>query len=276
MLSARAASSSKPRAIAAMADYQDFLERFASNRDSATEPFKIPPQVSARLDHSEGVLCEYEAKSLLSDLGLASNRDTLATSEEQALAAASGIGQAVALKVQSPDISHRSHVGAVALGLTSENAIRTAYRSVVENARRHHPEANIHGVLVAPMSDSGIEIIIGISRDPDFGPIMVLGAGGTLVEVLDDVVITPAPASRTQVMELLDDWKGKRLLDGSGGLPVADIDALVDLAVLVSRFAAAADWVSSLYINRVIVLARGDGICVVVALIITGKNKTTI
>ena len=125
------------------------------------------------------------------------------------------------------------------------------------------------------MSDSGIEIIIGISRDPDFGPIVVLGAGGALVEVLDEVIVTPAPASRSQVLELLDGWKGKRLLDGSGGLPAADIDALVDLTVMVSRFAASADSVSSLDLNPVIVHARGNGVSVVDALIITGNNSTT-
>ena len=263
------------RAISAMADYQDFLQRSARDSDDTVEPFKIPPQVAARLDQSEGVLCEHEAKSVLSDLGLASNRDTLATSEEQAVAAAARLGQGVALKIQSPDISHRSRIGAVALDLSTEDAVRTAYRSVLENARRHHPEANIHGVLVAPMSDSGVEIIIGISRDPDFGPIVVLGAGGTLVEVLDDVIVTPAPASRNQVLELLEQWKGRRLLDGSAGLPGADIDALVDLTVMVSRFAASADSVSSLDLNPVIVHARGNGVSVVDALIITDNDKAT-
>ena len=263
------------RAISAMAGYQRFLERSARDADSAMEALTIPPGVAARLADSPGVLCEHEAKSLLSDLGLVSNRDILATSEEQAVDAAAGLGRAVALKLQSPDISHRSQIDAVALNLDSESAVRTAYRSVLENARRHHPEANIHGVLVAPMSDSGIEIIIGVSRDPDFGPVVVLGAGGILVEVLDDVIVMPAPATRNQVLELLDGWKGKRLLDGSAGMPGADIDALVDLTVAVSRFAAAADNVSSLDLNPVIVHARGNGVSVVDALIITDNTKTS-
>ena len=262
-------------AISEMADYQRFLDRSARDADGMTKVFTIPPQVAARLAGSPGVLCEHEAKSVLSDAGLADNRDILATSEEQAVDAAARLDQAVALKLQSPDINHRKQIGAVALGLDSESAVRSAYRSVVENARRHHPGANIHGVLVAPMSASGVEIIIGTSRDPDFGPVVVLGAGGTLVEVLDDVIVMPAPASRDQVLELLDGWKGKRLLDGSAGMPGADIDALVDLTVKVSRFAAAADSVTSLDLNPVIVHASGQGVSVVDALIITGDNRTS-
>ena len=263
------------QAISAMADYQSFLERSARDRDRAADPLTIPSEVAARLADSAGVLCEHDAKSVLVDLGLTGNRDILASSEEQAVDAAARLGHAVALKVQSPDINHRSQIGAVALDLGSESAVRTAYRSVLENARRHHPDANIHGVLVAPMSDGGIEIIIGISRDPDFGPVVVLGAGGTLVEVLDDVIVMPAPSSRNQVLELLDGWKGKRLLDGSAGMPSADIDALIDLTVAVSRFAAAADCVSSLDLNPVIVHARGKGVSVVDALIVTENTRTT-
>jgi len=210
---------------------------------------------------------------VLSGLGIAGNRDTLVTSEEQAVAAGARLQQPVALKVQSPDLSHKSKIGAVTLDLHGDDAIRTAYQSVLENARSYQPEADIHGVLVSPMSDSGVELIIGISRDADFGPILLLGAGGTLVEVLDDVIVTPAPTSKNQVIDLLDNWKGKRLLDGSAGMPVADIDALVDLTVTVSRFAAAADNVSALDLNPVIVHSRGNGVTVIDALIVTDRDK---
>jgi succinyl-CoA synthetase beta subunit len=197
----------------------------------------------------------------------------LVASEDQAVRAAADLQQAVALKVQSPDISHRSAAGALALNLEAEAEIRTAYRSILENAARKHPGADIHGVLVSPMSGSGVEIIVGTTRDADFGPILVLGAGGTLVEVLDDVIATPAPASKIQVLALLGDWKGKRLLDGSAGLPACDIDALADLMVMVSRFAASADNVSSLDLNPVLVHPRGSGVSVVDALIITDNDN---
>jgi hypothetical protein len=163
----------------------------------------------------------------------------------------------------------------VALDLDSEKAVRSAYREILANARHHHPDANIHGVLVSPMDERGVEIIIGTSRDPDFGPIVMLGAGGTLVEVLDDVIVAPAPTSKAELLALIDDWKGKRLLDGSAGMPAADIDALVDLTVMVSRFAAAAGNVSSLDLNPVIVHGPGHGVSVVDALIVTDAARAT-
>jgi acetyltransferase len=123
------------------------------------------------------------------------------------------------------------------------------------------------------MSGDGVEIIIGIQRDADFGPMLVIGAGGTMVEVLDDVIVTPAPASARQVRDLLAHWKGNRLLDGSVGAPGADVDALVDVAVAVSRFAAAADTVSSLDLNPVIVHPRGQGVSIVDALIVTEERS---
>ncbi|MDH3714474.1 MAG: acetate--CoA ligase family protein [Gammaproteobacteria bacterium] len=262
------------RMIRAMADYRRFLERFSGDRYATVGPLAIPAHVSARLAETDGDLCEYQAKALLADLGITGICDILATSEEQAVAAAEELAQPVALKVQSPDIGHRSQAGGVALDLTGTDAVRAGYRSVVKNARRHHPHADIHGVLVSPMCDRGIETIIGVSRDADFGPMVMLGVGGTLVEVLDDVVISPAPASTDQVLDLLDGWKGGRLLDGSAGMPAADIEALVELVVKVSQIAAAAPDIVSLDLNPVVVHVRGHGVSVVDALIDTGKAQT--
>ena len=206
---------------------------------------------------------------MLAELGIARSADRLVHDENEAAAAAGEMAGSVALKVQSPGISHRARVGAVGLALETEAAVRDAYRSILENARRAHPGADIHGVLVSPMSAAGVEIIVGIQRDPQFGPMLVLGAGGTLVEVLDEVLVTPAPATPSRVWDLLAGWKGFRLLDGSAGTRPADADALVTLAVEVSRFAAAAPEVASLDLNPVIVHPRGRGVSVVDALIVT-------
>ena len=260
------------RALCAMADYRRFLERVERLEDDGEEcgeALDVPAPVAARLGTGAGVICEHEAKALLAELGIAENRDTLARDADAAVAAAARAGGPVALKVQSPHISHRHRVGAVALGVEGDAAVRAAHRTVLDNARRHQPDADIHGVLVSPMSPAGVEIIIGINRDPDFGPMIVIGAGGTLVEVLDDVIVTPAPVGKRQVLDLIDDWKGKRLLDGSGGAPAADVEALAELAVRVSRFAAAADGLESLDLNPVIVHPRGRGVSVVDALIVT-------
>lgn len=261
------------RAIVAMAEYHGFLERRVREGAGPVAPLALPPGVAARLDEPGAVICEHEAKALLADLGVATCRDTLARSEDAAAAAAARLEGPVACKVQSPDISHRARVGAVALGLENEEAVRTAYRSILDNARRAHPDADIHGVLVSPMSAGGVELIIGIQRDADFGPMLVVGAGGTLVEILDDVIVTPAPASADLIRELLTDWKGYRLLDGSTGMPAADVDALVALAADISRLAAASKRIASLDLNPVIVHPRGQGVSVVDALIVTAKRS---
>jgi acyl-CoA synthetase (NDP forming) len=261
------------RAVAALADYHGFLERREDDTDGNDASLVVPDRVAERLAKSDGVLCEHEAKAVLADVGIAENADTLAASEDEAVSAAAALSQAVVCKVQSPDISHRTQVGAVALDLETEDAVRRAYRSILENARSAHPNADIHGVLVSPMSEDGVEIIIGTQRDADFGPMLVIGAGGTLVEVLDDVIVTPAPASADRVRDLLANWKGMRLLDGRAGMPVADTEALIELAVRVSCFAAASDAVSSLDLNPVIVHPRGRGVSVVDALIVIERNK---
>lgn len=260
------------RAIAAMADYCEFLERREGDVAGDGASFALPDRVADRLANSGATLCEHEAKEVLADLGIGKRVDTLATSEDEAASAAAALDLAVVCKVQSPDISHRAEIGAVALDLGSEDAVRRAYRSILDNARSAHPDADIHGVLVSPMSNDGVEIIVGTQRDADFGPMLVIGAGGTLVEVLDDVIVTPAPASANQVRTLLAGWKGKRLLDGSAGMPAADTDALIELAVRISRFAAASDAVSSLDLNPVIVHPRGQGVSVVDALIVTEQR----
>jgi acyl-CoA synthetase (NDP forming) len=261
------------RAVAAMADYHAFLERRAEDASVEDVPLAVPERVVERLAESGGLLCEHEAKAVLADLGIGEHVDVLASSEDEAVRAAANFAKAVVCKVQSPDISHRARAGAIALDLESEDAVRVAYRSILVNARDAHPGATIHGVLVSPMSGDGVEIIIGIQRDADFGPMLVIGAGGTMVEVLDDVIVTPAPASARQVRDLLAHWKGNRLLDGSVGAPGADVDALVDVAVAVSRFAAAADTVSSLDLNPVIVHPRGQGVSIVDALIVTEERS---
>ena len=261
------------RALCAMADYRRFLDRFERDRADGSDALDLPPAVCERLDGADAVLCEYQAKALLADLGVAADGDVLAGDVEAAVTAAARIGAPVALKVQSPDISHRHRAGAVVLGVQGEASVRSAYETVVTNARRHHPDADIHGVLVSPMSAAGVEIIIGVNRDADFGPMLVIGAGGTLVEVLDDVIVTPAPVGKHQLLDLLDEWKGIRLLDGRGAAPAADVEALAELAVRVSRFAAAAANLSSLDLNPVIVHPRGHGVSVVDALIVTRASS---
>ena len=140
----------------------------------------INTTVVERLAAAERIWCEHEARALLAELGIAEFTGKLATSAEQAAAAAVEYAQPVALKVQSPDISHKAGAGGVMLDVHGADAARTAYREVIERAGHNKPDADVHGVLVTPMCASGVELILGINRDADFGAMLLIGAGSVL------------------------------------------------------------------------------------------------
>ena len=150
----------------------------------------------------------------------------------EAVAAARAIGGPVALKVQSPDILHKTEAGAVALNLAlGARHVRAAYERVLASARRSVPQARIRGVLVQPMAPPGREIILGVKRDATFGPLLMVGLGGVAVEVLKDVALAPVPLAPSDARAMLARLKGAALLDAHRGAPAADTDALVELMV---------------------------------------------
>src|SRR5579875_3240375 len=167
------------------------------------------------------VLTEIDAGALLAPYGIRRPPEALATSAEAAVAAAARIGGAVALKVHSPDILHKTEAGAVALGIVGEAAVRAAYQRVVAAAAAAHPQARIDGVLVQQMAPPGVEMILGITRDPDFGPLLMVGLGGIHVEVLRDVAFAPVPIAEEEALALLGTLRGAALLNGVRGGPPA-------------------------------------------------------
>ena len=218
-----------------------------------------------------GVMCEHDAKTLLSARGIGGIPvGGLALDVAGAVRIASGIGGPVAMKVQSNDLPHKSDSNGIALGIEGESAVREAFARIMENARASAPSAVIRGVRVERMAGPGVEMIVGVSRDPDFGPMLGAGLGGVLVELLDDFVLSPAPVDAAEAGEMLRSLRGRRILDGVRGAPPADVDALVGLLVAVSEFAAAAgDALEALDLNPVIVHPRGEGVSVVDAGIVT-------
>ena len=220
------------------------------------------------------VMCEHDAKALLSAHGIAVPAGGLAASPGEATRIASALGGPVAMKVQSEDLPHKTESGGIALGVEGETAVREAFGRIMESARASAPAANIEGVRVERMAGAGVEMIVGVSRDPDFGPMLAVGLGGVFVEVLDDVVLSPIPVDAAEARRMLRGLRGRRLLEGVRGAPPADTDALVALLVAVSGFAAAAgDALEALDLNPVIVHPRGQGVSVADAGIVTGPVK---
>jgi acetyltransferase len=182
------------------------------------------------------------------------------------------IGGPVALKIQSPDIPHKSDVGGVHLGARTAAEVEAAAQQVFEAVRRNAPNAAIDGVLVQEMIEDGVEFILGMTYDPTFGPLVVCGAGGVTVEVFKDAVVFLPPIDRAEVVALLGDLKVSKLLAGFRGAPPRDIDALVDCCVRFGDFVAATDGqFAAIDLNPVFVRARGSGVRIADALIETRK-----
>lgn len=203
---------------------------------------------------------EVQAMELLRQAGLPVSRCTLAADADAAARAAAALGGAVAMKVVSPDIVHKSDVGGVKLNIAGEDALRAAYAGIMDSVRRHCPEARIDGVLVAPMAPKGVECIAGVHCDPVFGPVVMFGLGGVFVEVLKDVSFRLAPFGRDVALEMIREIKGHALLQGARGAPPCDVGALADALAALSRFAHArrADF-SSVEINPLLALPEGQG-----------------
>jgi acyl-CoA synthetase (NDP forming) len=257
------------RAIRALVDYGAFQERVARRPAEPPVPVAARDEVARALGQSGPVLTEIASKALLARYGVPLPPEALAASEAEAVAAAGKIGGAVALKVQSPDILHKTEAGAVALGLSGEAAVREGYHLVLARALAARPGARIDGVLVQAMARRGVDIILGVTRDPDFGPMLMVGLGGIHVEVLRDVAFAPVPLGIEDALALLGQLKGAALLDGVRGEPAADRTALVELMVALSCFAADhAEAIEEIDLNPVIVHAAGEGLTIVDALIV--------
>jgi acyl-CoA synthetase (NDP forming) len=205
-----------------------------------------------------GVVPTLAARTLLASHGIETAACELAKNANDAVAAAERIGFPVALKIESRDIPHKTEAQGVALGLRDAAAVRAAHATILENVRRHSPRANIDGVIVQAMAESGVEMVVGLQRDPVFGTVVMAGLGGIHVEILKDVVFRPAPVTPAAAGRMLDELRGRALLDGVRGARAADRDALARLISSVSRFGAAAgERLDSLDLNPVIAGSRG-------------------
>jgi succinyl-CoA synthetase beta subunit len=201
--------------------------------------------------------------------GVAAARGRLATSPDEALAAARHLAGPVALKGQSPDLPHKSAAGAVVLGVDGDEAVARAYGGVVDACRRAAPEATLEGVLVQEMCVAGHEMLAGVLRDPDFGPLVLVGLGGVDAEAVPDTVLAPAPLSRSDALDMIGRLAGAPMLAGTRGRPAADIGALADLLVTLSGLAARwPEAIAEMDLNPVIVHPQGQGLTVVDALIV--------
>ncbi len=258
--------------LAAIAHWQHSQPKTATGTVTIThEAFS---QANILLQQAGGsTLGEHSAKALLASVGMPTCREVAAPTLAAALEAASQIGYPVALKINSPDIAHKTEANCVRLNITSREALAEAFHEVLVQAKQYQPTARIDGVLVQEMVRGGIETLAGITNYPGLGPVIVFGLGGILVEALGDWAMRLAPISETEAFALIAETRAARILDGWRGAPPLDVPALAQTLAQLSQLGwQLRDTIAAIDINPLIVLPRGAGVKIVDALIVLSES----
>lgn len=251
------------------------------SRDRYSRPARLlplPPAPANRAPEVEGVLKRDGVLTTDASLGLCGAFDipgaewAVVEDVEAAVMAASLIGYPVALKVLSPDVPHKSDAGALALGVESRETLVVEFPALLARVRGHSPDARVVGILVQRMLQGGREVILGGKRDPSFGPVVMFGLGGIYVEVFEDVAFRLAPLTREDAEGMISEVRGSRLLRGVRGEPPADMDALVEALLGVSRLMVECPEVAEVDINPLLVFQQG--VAAVDARVVVRSQKT--
>jgi len=203
------------------------------------------------------VLTEIEAKRILQSAGISCTETQLAVSRDQAVSISETIGYPVVLKISSVDITHKSDAGGVKVNLKDREAVQKAYDEIMLAARTKFPAARIEGVSVQRLAAPGIEVIMGMTRDASFGPVLMFGLGGVFVELLKDVAFRIVPLEKYDAAEMITEIKGKKLLEGYRGQPPADIPYLEQMLLKLSAFCAKTPGIAEIDLNPVFAYSNG-------------------
>lgn len=212
---------------------------------------------SEALKEGRKYLLEPEAKAICVRYGIPVTNFKVASNEREAVQFAAEIGFPVVLKIVSPDIIHKFDVGGVILNINSETEVRTAYNKILENVKKHKSNARIRGILVQEMAPQSTEVIVGATKDPQFGPALMFGLGGIFVEVLKDVTFRIAPLSESDAREMITEVKAYPILKGYRGQPPVDVEAIVKILLNTSRLMMEHPEIKELDLNPIMVYEKG-------------------
>ena len=259
-------------ALARMAEYREWreqssesLERFSIDQERAATAL-LTAQKAGRLR-----LNEMEARQVIAAYGLPLPKSQLALSVEHAVRLAKEIGYPLVMKIISPDILHKSDIGGVKVGIKNEKEVRVAYEEIINRAYRYMADADIWGVAVQEMVKVGKEIILGVTKDPTFGHMLMFGLGGIYVEVLKDVVFRIAPLSRAEAEEMVREIRSFPLLAGARGEKPSDLIAITDCILRISQMVTDFPQIVELDINPLFAYEEGEGTMAVDARIVIGE-----
>ena len=213
--------------------------------------------IQKALNEGRTYLLEPEAKEIIRSYGIPTTSFRVAKTPDEAVRYAEEIGYPVVLKVISPDIIHKSDAGGVKVNLKNEDEVTKAYNEILENVKKYKSDAKITGILVQEFCPEGREVIVGMAKDPQFGPALMFGLGGIFVEVLKDVSFRVAPITRYDAEEMIKEIKAYPILQGIRGQPPADIETLIDILLKVSSLVTEHPEIDQLDLNPIFAYPKG-------------------
>jgi acyl-CoA synthetase (NDP forming) len=199
------------------------------------------------------ILTEFESKKILKQAGISVVKTRLAKTQKEAVSLSQKMGFPIALKIVSPDVIHKSDSGGVKLSLNNVSDVKKAYDEILKKVKKQYPDAVIHGVSVQKMVRPGTEVIVGSSKDPQFGPVIMFGLGGIFVELLKDISFRIIPLERRDALEMIKEIKGYPLLEGYRGREPANILALVEIILKISKLIDENPHIKELELNPIFV-----------------------
>ncbi|MGB4677128.1 MAG: acetate--CoA ligase [Aggregatilineales bacterium] len=261
-------------ALRAMADYRIARDEPLPEYEEIDVDREAVKQVFEKV-RSEGRVSigDFEARAILEAYGFKIPQTELASTPEEAVEIAGRIGYPVVLKIASPDILHKTDVGGVRVGLQNAQDVRDAFELMVYRAERYVPGARIWGCTVQEMTPQGLEVLVGMNRDPQFGPLVTFALGGIYVEILKDATFRIAPFSRREAWQMLDEIRAHALLDGVRGRPPVDKEAIVDTLMRVGQLVTDFPEIVELDINPLMVFEKGQGaVAIDMRLVLTSQE----
>lgn len=258
------------KSLKALIDYSDFQEA------RVNLSFEIPmlnglrkEEVRKRIQGKGRALTERESKEILSLYSISSTKEFLATSAAEAVQYANEIGYPVVLKIDSPDILHKTEAKGIRIGVKNKEEVLAAYGALIQNGRTYNPRAKLNGVLVQEMVEEGVEVIIGVSKDKLFGPTVMFGLGGIFVELLKDISFRVCPLNKLDAQRMVREIKGFKILEGIRGKPECDVEELERTLLRISTFALeCSDFIQEVDINPLVVRPKGKGVKMIDALVV--------
>jgi acyl-CoA synthetase (NDP forming) len=257
---------SPERALRALSTFTRY-GRIQAAAASAAAEVSLPLADLPKL--GKGTQAEWQGKQLLRTLGIKTPEGALATSPAEAAQIAASIGYPVVMKAQAAKLAHKSEVGGVLLNIKDEAALRAAWTQLFENVARADASMVLDGVLVEAMGERGLELVVGASRDAQWGPILMVGLGGIWVEALGDVQLLPPNLPQAAIIEKLKKLKASKLLTGFRGTPAVDLEAVAQVVATVGQLMLARPDITEVDVNPLVAYAKGKGVIALDALVVT-------